>query len=54
MDLGHSAQNLYLQTTAMGLITCAIGAFDDAAMQRVLQLPAEEELLYLMPVGYRG
>lgn len=54
MDLGHSAQNLYLQTTAMGLITCAIGAFDDAAMQGVLQLPKEEEILYLMPVGYRA
>ena len=54
MDMGHSAQNLYLQATAMGLGTCAIGAFDDKAMQEVLQLPENEKILYLMPVGYEN
>jgi SagB-type dehydrogenase family enzyme len=53
MDLGHSAQNIYLQAEALGLGTCAIGAFIDADVSRVLQLPAEEEPLYMMPVGYR-
>jgi len=52
MDLGHAAQNLYLQATALGLGTCAIGAFDDDQLQKVLQLPADEKVLYLMPVGY--
>ncbi|MDR0437785.1 MAG: SagB/ThcOx family dehydrogenase [Bacteroidales bacterium] len=52
MDLGHSGQNVYLQAEAMGLGTCAIGAFTDADVSRVLQLPAEEEPLYMMPVGY--
>jgi len=52
MDLGHSAQNVYLQAEALGLGTCAIGAFRDADVVRVLQLPAEEEPLYMMPVGH--
>ena len=52
MDLGHSAQNVYLQAEAMNLGTCAIGAFIDEKMAEVLQLRAEEEPLYLMPIGY--
>ena len=52
IDLGHSAQNIYLQTEALRLGTCAIGAFTDSKVSQTLQLPAEEEPLYLMPVGY--
>ena len=52
MDLGHSAQNVYLQAEALGLGTCAIGAFIDRQVSQILQLPEEEEPLYLMPVGY--
>ena len=51
MDLGHSAQNIYLMVEALGLGTCAIGAFQDESVSRVLRLPQEEEPLYLMPVG---
>ena len=54
MDLGHSAQNIYLQAEALNLGTCAIGAFVDSEVSRVLQLPEEEEPLYFMPVGYYG
>jgi SagB-type dehydrogenase family enzyme len=52
MDLGHAAQNTYLQATAMRLGTCAVGAFDDNSLQKALQLPASEKILYLMPVGF--
>jgi SagB-type dehydrogenase family enzyme len=52
IELGHSAQNVYLQAEALGLGTCAIGAFDDSRVRKVLDLPAGEEPLYLMPVGY--
>ncbi len=51
MDLGHSAENVYLQAEALHLGTCAIGAFDDAAVKKVMQLPEEEEPLYIMPIG---
>jgi SagB-type dehydrogenase family enzyme len=52
MDLGHSAQNIYLQVEALHLGTCAIGAFTDKMIRQVLELPANEEPLYLMPIGY--
>jgi SagB-type dehydrogenase family enzyme len=52
MDLGHSAQNVYLQAEALNLGTCAIGAFEDKKVSIILQLPEEEEPLYIMPVGY--
>jgi len=51
MDLGHSAQNVYLQAEALHLGTCAIGAFNDEAVRNVMQLPENEEPLYIMPVG---
>jgi SagB-type dehydrogenase family enzyme len=52
MDIGHSAQNVYLQAEALGLGTCAIGAFDDDGIIQVLGLPVEEIPMYVMPVGY--
>ena len=51
IDLGHSAENVYLQAEALGLGTCAVGAFNDIAVKNVMQLPAEEEPLYMMPIG---
>jgi len=52
MEIGHSAQNIYLQAEALGLGTCAIGAFNDSRVSQLLRLPANEEPLYIMPIGY--
>ena len=52
MEIGHSAQNVYLQAEALNLGTCAVGAFTDSFVSNLLKLPVEEEPLYLMPVGY--
>lgn len=52
MDLGHSAENVYLQCGSMGLGTCAIGAFYDDAVKLVARMTKPEEPLYIMPVGY--
>ena len=52
MDLGHSAQNVYLQAEALNLGTCAIGAFSDDKVAELFQLPEEEVPLYIMPVGH--
>jgi SagB-type dehydrogenase family enzyme len=51
MDIGHAAQNVYLQAEALGLGTCAVGAFDDAYVRQVIDLSPEKEPLYLLPIG---
>ena len=51
LEAGHAAQNLLLQAVALGLGAVPIGAFDDRRVQAVLGLPADQEPLYLIPVG---
>jgi len=52
LDAGHVCQNLYLSVEALGLGTCAIGAYDQAAMDAILELDGEDEyVIYLAPVG---
>jgi SagB-type dehydrogenase family enzyme len=52
LDAGHICQNLYLAVEALGLGTCAIGAYDQAAMDALLDLDGEDEyVVYLAPVG---
>jgi SagB-type dehydrogenase family enzyme len=51
MEMGHAAQNVYLQAVALGLGTTIVGAFRDEELARVLGLPERSEPLGLMPVG---
>lgn len=51
MEVGHAAQNLYLQATALGLGTVFVGAFRDDEVQRALGVGPEEVPLGLMPLG---
>lgn len=53
MEVGHAAQNVYLQATALDLGTVIVGAFDDAQVQRILGMPSEEAPLAILPVGRR-
>ncbi len=53
IDLGHSAQNLTIQATVLGLGTVQIGAFDDDKVKKLLSLPNDETPVYIMPVGYK-
>ncbi len=52
MEAGHAAQNVFLQATALDLGAVMVGAFDDAAVARALQLPADESPMCLMPIGW--
>jgi len=51
MEAGHAGQNIYLQATALGLATVAIGAFYDEPVRQVLRLDEQYKPLYIMPVG---
>ena len=52
MEVGHAAQNVYLQVQSLGLGTVMVGAFQDQEVRNVLHLPANEAPLALMPVGH--
>jgi nitroreductase len=51
-EAGHYAQNVLLQATALDLGAVPIGAFGGAEVATVLHLPADHELLCLIPVGH--
>lgn len=51
IDLGHAAQNVYLQAEALGLGTVIVGAFDDEQVARLLPLGRGQRPLAIMPVG---
>lgn len=54
IDVGHICQNLYLAAAALSLGTCAVGAYDQAAMDAIFELDGEDEyVVYLAPVGKR-
>jgi len=52
MEAGHIGQNIYLQATALGLGTVAVGAFDDDEV--ALLLGTDGAPLYVFPVGRHG
>ncbi len=51
LEAGHVAQNLLLQAASLNLAAVPIGAFDDAALRRVLGLDSEEVPLYIVAMG---
>jgi SagB-type dehydrogenase family enzyme len=51
IEVGHAAENLCLQATAMDLGAVTVGAFDDGQVATVLNLPEDEQPLYIIPVG---
>jgi SagB-type dehydrogenase family enzyme len=51
MEAGHAAQNVCLQVVALKLGAVTIGAFDDDDVKKILGAAADEEPLYILPVG---
>lgn len=54
IEVGHAGQNIYLQATAIGLATVAIGAFRDEQVRELLRLEKRIMPIYIMPVGKPG
>ncbi len=51
MEIGHSAQNVFLQAVSLGLGTVTIGAFNDKEVKKIVNCDTDEHPLYIMPVG---
>jgi SagB-type dehydrogenase family enzyme len=51
IEIGHAAQNFYLQAFALGLGTTEVGAFDDDAVKTALALADDQDPLAIMPIG---
>ncbi|MDI1471364.1 MAG: SagB/ThcOx family dehydrogenase [Thermodesulfovibrio sp.] len=53
IEVGHAAQNLLLQATALRLGAVPVGAFNDNEVKKVIGLRDNEQPLYIIPVGKR-
>lgn len=53
IEIGHAAQNVYLQVVSLDLGAVVIGAFNDEEVKKIMGMPENEEPLYIMPVGKR-
>jgi SagB-type dehydrogenase family enzyme len=51
IEVGHSAENVLLQATALDLGAVVMGAFNEDKVQAVLKSPKDERALYIMPIG---
>lgn len=51
IEVGHAAQNICLQATALGLGLVTVGAFDDAEVAKLVGMSQDETPLYVMQVG---
>jgi nitroreductase len=51
-DLGLATQNLCLAAHDSGLATVIVGLFDQDKVGEIIKLPAEHEVLVLIPLGY--
>lgn len=55
LDAGHVCQNLYLASEAVGCGACALGAYDDDAVNALLGLDGVKQfVIYMAPVGKKG
>ena len=51
IEVGHAAQNIYLQATVLNLGAVTVGAFYDDQVKSVLRMTDNEAPLYVIPVG---
>lgn len=51
MEAGHAAQNVCLQAVSLNLGTVVVAAFKDKEVRKILNMSAEEQPLYIIPVG---
>jgi nitroreductase len=52
VDVAIAIDHMTLQATELGLGTCWIGAFDQDAVRRVLEIPASAKVIEVLTLGY--
>jgi nitroreductase len=52
VDLGIAIEHMALAARNEGLGTCWIGAFQDQPIKKLLGIPADQDVVMLLPVGY--
>ncbi len=52
IDIGIAATHFCLQATELGLGTCMLGWFDEAAIQELLQIPKQKRIGLIISLGY--
>lgn len=52
MEIGHVAENILLQSVALGLAAVPIGAFWDDVVAKTIDLPDTQDPFYIIPIGY--
>ncbi|MCF8230841.1 MAG: SagB/ThcOx family dehydrogenase [Bacteroidales bacterium] len=52
MEAGHIGENLALQAGSLGLGMVTVGAFQANQVQKVLNLPNDNQPLYIIPMGH--
>jgi SagB-type dehydrogenase family enzyme len=53
LEAGHISQNIYLQCASLDIGVVALGGFSREGMHTALELPKEEEVVYLNLIGHR-
>lgn len=51
IEVGHTAQNICLQATALNLGVVTVGAFHDDKIIHILNLSQDEKPVYIIPIG---
>ncbi len=51
IEVGAAVQNVYLQTTALGLGTVAVGSFREPETAKLLELQPGQRIVLVMPIG---
>jgi nitroreductase len=52
IDIGLASGQLCLQATELGLGTCMLGWFDEAALKKLLHIPKDKTIGLLITLGY--
>jgi nitroreductase len=52
IDIGIAAAHFCLQATELGLATCMLGWFDEAAIQELLKIPKHKRIGLIISLGY--